>query len=166
MGDEHGFTFVEVMVSLTILAFVVTIVSLLYVKASSSYARDSKMIEVQENLMISLNKMSQNIRQASDVSVCDAAGNPVVANPASGPWIKFTVATPPGSGRNTGYKLGNGTVAEDVGEGVYLPIACDIKDLRFCYDKSLRLVTITVTGGKKGIRDVTLSTTVHLSVAE
>ncbi|HAA90664.1 MAG TPA: hypothetical protein DCE07_08895 [Peptococcaceae bacterium] len=153
--DERGFTFVEVIVAMTILAFVVTIVSLLYVSGYRNYGREEQRIEVQENLRIAVKKMSQKIRQADPESI--------TIDPDNADSITFFV---PSEGES-GYRFddADGEIEECIGDDQWLPIASYITYLRFEYDEVEKTVTITVRGKKGESGPVELSTKIYLRVS-
>ncbi|NSW84206.1 MAG: prepilin-type N-terminal cleavage/methylation domain-containing protein [Syntrophothermus sp.] len=159
MRDSLGFTLIEALVALTIMAIVVTAASLLYVSGYRQYARENDRIEVQENLRIAMARMAAKIRQAKpdSVNITDA-----------GSHIEFTLSF---SGESTGYRLDAlDKEIEEKFQGkdgtAWLPIASNITGLLFKYDAAAGMVAVTVTGERGKSGSVSLTTEVHLRVGE
>lgn len=154
---SRGFTFIEAVVALTIMAIAVTAASLLYVSGYRQYAREGDRIEVQENLRIAAARMAAKIRQADpgSVSITD-----------SGRCIEFTLSF---SGKSAGYRFDPAEKEiEEKTEGtsgyVWLPVASHITDLVFAREGNS--ITVTVEGEKGPSGKVRLSTEVSLRVGE
>ncbi|MDK2881433.1 MAG: hypothetical protein PWQ99_1208 [Clostridia bacterium] len=167
MRGSQGFTLIETLIALTIMAFVVGGISLLYLSGYRSYARESDRIEVQENLRIAMARMVGKIREAKPDTIIPENLDEV---PSS--HIEFTLSF---SDKITcGYRLDKkegetkGEIEEKIeGTGGYtwLPITSRvITDLVFTREGNS--ITITVEGEKGKSGKVQLSTEVNLRVGE
>lgn len=146
MGDR-GFTFIETMVALTIFSFAVAIVLLIYTKGYLSYVTENNKIEVQENLRISLNKMSADLRRASGyIKIYESDGS--VSTDGTGPKIEFKDP----SGEIVQYSFDQADKEVEVKKGSSgspQPLASHIENLEFHYDQSKKIVTIVIKGEKE-----------------
>lgn len=153
---SRGFTFIEAVVALTIMAIAITAVSLLYVSGYRQYARENDRIEVQENLRLAAARMAGKIRQADpgSISITD-----------SGRQIGFTLSF---SAEKFRYQFdAQDKEVEEVKEGpsgYTQPVASYITGLNF--SRSGNGVTIVVEGKKGHSGEVRLSTEVSLRVGE
>ena len=157
MRNERGFTLVEIMVAMTIFAFVVTGILLLYVNGYRSYAGTSRKIEVQENLRYALSWMARDIRQAVQLEVYDAAGRSANA----GPTMRLTLS----GGNQITYQYD--AVQREVetrrsAVDTPKPIASNVTALQFTRDVHGRSVSITITGERWDTGPITMRTRVHL----
>ncbi len=157
MRSERGFTLVEIMVAMTIFAFVLTGILLLYVNGYRSYAGTNRRIEVQENLRYAMSWMARDIRQARELAVYGPDGNPADV----GPTISFTLP----DGKEVTYQYD--AVQREVetkrsGGDTPHPIASNVSGLEFRRDPARRTVTITITGEKWNTGPITIHTQVHL----
>lgn len=150
MNNQKGFTLVETIIALTILSFLVTAVLLIYAEGYLNYAKSNQKIEVQENLRLTLNKMSREIRQASSIpGFFDY--NPTIdtnndGNP-SNDWDKITFSL---NGKTISYyyDLTGKEIQRSVdGEG-HNPMASHVTGLEFQYDSKVKTVTIIIKGKK------------------
>jgi len=156
---NQGFTFIETLIALTIMAFVVTVISLLYLSGYQDYTRERDRIEVQENLRIAMARMAAKIRQADP----EAPGSVSITD--SGRKIRFTLSF---SDEKIRYQFDAQDkeieeVKEDPG-GYTLPFASCITDLVFTREGNSITVTIEGEKGKSG--KVRLRTEVNLRVGE
>ena len=146
MRDNRGITLVETIIALTIFLLVVTSVMVVYTNGYSSYILNNQRIEVQENLRIALNRMSRDIRQASEyITIYEQDEN--LSTDGSGPKIKFKNASGvvveysyDPSGKEVEVRKGTG--------GSPLPLASHIVGLEFQYDQGKKIVTILIQGQK------------------
>ncbi|MGB9792529.1 MAG: PilW family protein [Thermacetogeniaceae bacterium] len=166
MRSTRGFTLIEILVALTIISFVVTGISLLYLSGYRSYVRERDRIEVQENLRIAASRMVSKIRAARPETIAPENLDEV---PAS--HIEFLLSS---SGKSSGYRLdkkvgeSSGEIEEKV-EGAsgftWLPITAGVvTDLLFAMDGNR--VTIIIEGEKGKSGKVRLMTEVNLRVGE
>lgn len=148
MSGREGFTLVETIVSITIFCFVFSAVLFLQTSGLAFYVKVNNKVEVEENLRISLKKMSRNIREAN--GVYSVAGNP------------SKIGIRPQDGKNVyGYRYdATGREIEESVGGTYLPIASYVTLLEFKYAQADRTVSITVRGEKGNSGVVEMSTKV------
>lgn len=157
MRSERGFTLVEIMVAMTIFAFVLTGILLLYANGYRSYAGTNRRIEVQENLRYALSWMGRDIRQAVRLDVYGADGNPADV----GPTIRFTLP----DGKEVTYQYDAAQREVETKRSAVdtpHPIASNVSGLEFRRDPAGRTVTITITGEQWNTGPVTIHTQVHL----
>ncbi len=165
MRDSRGFTLIEALVALTIIAFVVGGISLLYLSGYRSYARESARIEVQENLRIAAARMAGKIREAKPDTIIPENLDDV---PSS--HIEFTLSS---SEKRNGYRLNkkegeDGEIEEKIeGTGGYtwLPVTSHIIT-KLVFTREGNSITITIEGEKGKSGKVRLSTEVNLRVGE
>lgn len=163
-SKRDGFTFIEIMVAMTILAVVLTVTSAIYLSGHQHFFREGERVEVQENLRLALGKMSRGLRQAraGEVKVCDQQGQESLDR--KGPWIVFS--TPEGS--TSGYRLDaqEEEIEEKLpgGTGDWQPLASNITYLHFEYDPASKEVRIVARGEKGKSGPIELSTMVYLRV--
>ncbi|MGQ9531240.1 MAG: PilW family protein [Desulfotomaculales bacterium] len=157
MRNERGFTLVEIMVAMTIFAFVLTGILLLYVNGYRSYAGTSRRIEVQENLRYALSWMARDIRQAVALDVYGSDGNPAKV----GPTIRFVL--PDGKKVTYQYDAVQREVETKRSAGdTPHPIASNVSGLQFTWALGRRIVTISITGEQWNTGPITVRTQVHL----
>lgn len=150
MGKQ-GFTLVDVIIALTVFAFLFTVIAYLQAEGTSDYTLTSQQVEVQESLRIALSKMSTELKAAipSTVRISD-----------DGRKISFNNSDGLAGFRHDPYSR----ELETYINGVWLPFASNIEDVFFQYYPELAVVDITVKG-KKGIsRTQELTTAVSLRV--
>ncbi len=162
MKDEKGFTLIEAMVALTIFAFVISTALLVYTNGYASYAKNNYKIEVQESLRIALNKMTRDIRQAEEVTVCKQDGSPSPDNKGTGIKIKK------GSGKIIEYSYDRKDREVEVTTGGNpQPVVSYIESLEFqcdTEDGKSKVVTIIIKGKKENTNPpvvIELSTKVY-----
>lgn len=166
MRGSQGFTLIEALVALTIMAFVVTGISLLYLSGYRSYGREGDRIEVQENLRIAMARMAAKIRQAKPDTIIPENLDEI---PSS--HIEFTLSF---SEKSSGYRLDKKD-GEEVGEieekfegtsgYTWLPVTSRIIT-NLVFTREGNSITITVEGEKGKSGKVQLSTEVNLRVGE
>ena len=153
MRNERGFTLVEIMVAMTIFAFVLTGILLLYVNGYRSYAGTSRRIEVQENLRYALSWMARDIRQASSVQVLGS--DSICLNIPGREPITY---------QYDGFHQEVETTRSAV--DTPKPIASNVTALVFVPqstpDGRIRSVTITITGERWDTGPITMRTRVYL----
>jgi len=164
---SDGFTFVEVIVAMTILALVFTGASAVYLSGYQNFFRETDRVEVQENLRFALGKMSRSLRQASGSSVTvyrirgDGQREPSPNN--TGPWIEFSTSQGPG-----GYRFDprDKEIEEKLpgGTGDWQPLASYISLLYFEYDPAGRKISVVAQGEKGRSGPIDLSTVIHLRI--
>ncbi|HHW40736.1 MAG TPA: prepilin-type N-terminal cleavage/methylation domain-containing protein [Syntrophomonadaceae bacterium] len=166
MRRDQGFTFIEMLIALTIMAFVVTGISLLYLSGYQSYARESDRIEVQENLRIAAARMAFKIKQAKPDTIIPENLDEV---PSS--HIEFTLSF---NDKSSGYRLDKkegekkGEIEEKIeGTGGYtwLPVTSRVIT-KLVFTREGNSITITIEGEKGKSEKVRLSTEVNLRVGE
>lgn len=170
--QKKGFTLVETMVALVILSFIVTAVALIYTGGYASYARNTQKIEVQENLRITLNKMSREIREALPLESMEdltktALGTAGGENPPTSPIyvtdngtkIIFAIEEAPGQQKVISFFKSGSNIFRSVDGAGNNPVASDITGLEFNYD-GLNTVTIVVKGEKLNSGEMSVKTKV------
>lgn len=136
MMNERGFTLVEIIIALTILALLFTVIAYIQAAGAASYTVTSQRVEVQESLRIALKKMGSELKggSSSSVSIIDD-GQTIIFESASG---------------TSGYRYdARDKELETYVNGVWLPFASNIEDVLFLYDTDLHLVTIKVRGERE-----------------
>lgn len=148
MSGNKGFTIIETMAAVVIFLIVISSALFVYSKMYASYVKDNNKIEVQENMRISIKKISSGIRQAAGVASYN--DSEIVLEPAQGSNIY-------------GYRYDSvqKEVEVNVG-GVYLPLASNIQYLNFDYDPENRVTTITIKGQKGDSGVIEMSTKVQI----
>lgn len=144
---ERGFTLVEIIIALTILALLFTVVSYIQAKGAAGYAVTRQQVEVQESLRIALSKMSTELKTASASTIS------ITSN---GRKISFKTSAGP-----SGFRLdSNARELEKYYDGkysgVWQPFASNIEDVFFQYDPELAFIDITVKGenGVSGVKEM------------
>jgi len=148
---KQGFTLVEIIIALTVLALLFPVIAYMQAKGTASYTFTSQQVEVQESLRIALSKMSTELKTASPSTVR-------ISN--DGRKISFD-----NSERTAGFRYDPySREVESYINGVWLPFASNIEDVLFQYYPELAVVDITVKG-RNGISETQeLTTTVSLRV--
>lgn len=153
MRNERGFTLVEIMVAMTIFAFVLTGILLLYANGYRSYAGTSRRIEVQENLRYALSWMARDIRQASSVEVLGS--DAICLTIPGGEPITYQYDS-----------LQREVETKRSAVDIPKPIASNVTALgftpHFTPDGGIRSITITITGERWGTGPITMRTRVYL----
>ncbi|MDR9757907.1 MAG: PilW family protein [Thermacetogeniaceae bacterium] len=148
---EQGFTLVEIIIALTIFAFLFTVIAYIQARGAASYTLTSQQVEVQESLRIALSKMSTELKAASPSTVR-------ISN--DGRKISFDNSDGTAGFRYDPYSR----ELETYINGVWLPFASNIEDVLFQYCPELAVAYITVKG-KNGISGTQeLTTAVSLRV--
>lgn len=148
MRGNKGFTIVETMAAIVIFFIVLTSALYVYTELYTSYIRDKNKIEVQENMRITIKKVSSGIRQAAGVTSYNSSQ--IVVEPGPGSSI-----------HGYRYDPAQKEVEVNVG-GVYLPLASNIEYLNFDYDPENRVATITIKGEKGDSGIVEMRTKVQI----
>ncbi len=162
--EEKGFTLVEAIVALAVFSFVVFAAALLYANANRSYARNSQLVDVQENLRISLNKMARDLREATrEVKVYKKVdGNwAIVEDGEEGTQISYRDS----ENNLVVYRFDDNDKEVEVKRGwkdTFHPIASQIKNLEFSFDEEECIVTIKIQGEKGISGTVEMTTRVYL----
>lgn len=158
MRGNGGFTFVEIIVAMTIFALVLTMISTLYIAGYASYAKENQRIEVQENLRYALNRMSRNLRQARSVSVAVYDGDQLqTGEKTRGNKIVFDMDGVPPPDYEYEYK--GATLYENS-----QPLASFVTGFSVEFDRPSKTVALEVYGEKGKSGRVSMSTTVYLRV--
>lgn len=162
--EEKGFILVEAIVALTVFSFVVFAAALLYANANRSYARNSQLVDVQENLRISLNKIARDLREATgelNVSRKVDGAWKVVEEGEEGTQISYKDS----EDNLVAYRFDENDNEVEVKRGqndTFHPIASQIKNLEFSFDEEERIVTIKIQGEKGISGTVEMTTRVYL----
>ncbi|KUK36574.1 MAG: Prepilin-type cleavage/methylation domain containing protein [Thermacetogenium phaeum] len=162
--EEKGFTLVEAIVALAVFSFVVFAAALLYANANRSYARNSQLVDVQENLRISLNKIARDLREATgelNVSRKVDGAWKVVEEGEEGTQISYKDS----EDNLVAYRFDENDNEVEVKRGqndTFHPIASQIKNLEFSFDEEERIVTIKIQGEKGISGTVEMTTRVYL----
>jgi len=144
MVNQRGFTLVEIIIGLTIFAFLFTVISYIQARGAASYVVASQRVEVQESLRIALNKMSSELKEAE-------AGSINIIN--DGRQVNFISV-----GEYCGFRYDAvDQELETYINGVWLPFASNIVGVFFQYEPDLHLVDIVIQGekGASGTQEVT-----------
>jgi len=141
---ERGFTLVETIIALTIMAFLFTIIAYIQVRGAMTYSVTRQRVEVQESLRIALNKMSSELREAEAGSIVVGKGGQEISFSRDGACGRFS------------YDTCDKELEADF-EGKPLPFASNIAAVSFSYDSERRFVDIVVRGemGRSGVEEVT-----------
>jgi prepilin-type N-terminal cleavage/methylation domain-containing protein len=137
---QRGFTLVEMIIGMTIFAFLFTVISYIQARGAASYAVTSQRVEVEESLRIALNKMSSELKEAE-------AGNISITN--NGQQINFVRNAELGAFRYDALDQ----ELETYVNGAWLPFASKIAGVSFSYDPDLHFIDIVVQG-ERGIGGV------------
>ncbi|AFV11864.1 prepilin-type cleavage/methylation domain containing protein [Thermacetogenium phaeum DSM 12270] len=162
--EEKGFTLVEAIIALTVFSFIVFTVALLYANANRSYARNSQLVDVQENLRISLNKIARDLREATgelNVSRKVDGAWKVVEEGEEGTQISYKDS----EDNLVAYRFDEKDNEVEVKRGqndTFHPIASQIKNLEFSFDEEERIVTIKIQGEKGISGTVEMTTRLYL----
>lgn len=147
------------MVALTIMAFVITGISLLYLNGYRSYVSERDRIEVQENLRIAASRMITKLKQADPTD----RNNIVISQ--DGKKIEFKLSF---SKQWTGYRFDevDKELEEKIeGTSTWLPIASHVTDLVFTKKRdNIIMVTLKLQKGQSD--EVQFNTEVNLRVGE
>lgn len=145
MQNEKGFCLLESLMALTILALVLSSVMLVHSRALAGHVRNNQNIELQENLRISLNRLSRDIRQArAYIYIYNQDGTP--AADGRGPRIRYKNAA--GEVVEYSYDSKDRELEVKRGSGSPLPLASHIEGVEFQYDAARKVVTIYIKGKK------------------
>lgn len=129
MSRKRSFTLIEMLIVIAILGIVITTVSQIFIQGQRMWGQDLALVELQQKARIALQRMSQDIREASSssVSILD-----------EGEKIRFSGIEYYLDDKNSQIKKDNGSISV---------IASNITDLDFSLNDG---VTITIEAQKQG----------------
>lgn len=127
MNRKKSFTLIEILIVIAILGVVMTIVSQIFIYGQRMWGQDLVLVELQQKARIALQRMSQDIREASSVSILDG-----------GKKISFSGMEYYLDDQNSQIKKNNSSTSI---------IANNITDLSFSLNEG---VTIIIKAQKKG----------------
>ncbi|MFO8052978.1 MAG: prepilin-type N-terminal cleavage/methylation domain-containing protein [Candidatus Omnitrophota bacterium] len=142
MSRKKSFTLMEVLIVIAILGIVMTTVSQIFIQGQKMWGQDLALVELQQKVRIASQRMRQDIREASSVSILDG-----------GEKIKFSGIEYYLDNQNSQIKKANGSTSI---------IANNITDLNFSLNDG---IVITVEAQKKGgqrVQVFSLKTKVNL----
>ncbi|WP_071521614.1 prepilin-type N-terminal cleavage/methylation domain-containing protein [Neomoorella thermoacetica] len=152
VGGQKGFTLVEVVVALALLALLASTVLTLYLQAIVSWRQQEQAMDVQDNLRVAMDRMGREARQARSIKVYTHR--------------IYTYENPPILVLNEGiqneeihyYQAGSNLYR--VWQGISNPLAGRINTIGFQYDATNRILKIELEGISESGRTITLSTTI------
>lgn len=134
IGDK-GFTLIEVIISVALLLIIMTAASQLLFSGLASWQHGEEQIDVVQNMRITLDRMTREIRGASTITEIDASGK----------FIKMEIPLRDFTGKiPVWYKYdADGQEVERKEEnGSFQPISSRIKDMIITYEEPVIYITL------------------------
>jgi len=66
-NQKNGFTLIEIIVSLSLFALVIILVSSIFITAQRSYNKNAAQAELSQNVRVALDRLSRELRQAENI---------------------------------------------------------------------------------------------------
>lgn len=162
--NEKGFSLIESIIAMSLTSLAVIIILLVYTNNYSSFIKETEKIEVQENLRVAMNRMTDEIKLSTISPVITDSANPGVSTD-TGDRIYFKLTY---NGANTAFRYYFDSTNREIqryvaGEG-NSPVASHIDKLFFEFDSGENSVTISITGskGKSGVVELTSKVNLRL----
>lgn len=144
--DRSGFTLIEALISLSILSIVLVTILSIYQFHLVTWKRNEELMEVLDNLRISLDRIGREVRQAKALHP-DSDDNK----------IKFYAT----GSETIEYFLEGTDIYRKKGNGVKQPVASYITALEFRYGPE-GLVAIKITGGTNRTGEISYTTSIRI----
>ncbi|MCF8009757.1 MAG: prepilin-type N-terminal cleavage/methylation domain-containing protein [Clostridiales bacterium] len=144
LKNQRGFTLIEVLASLTILVLLTAAALQVYQHGLLSWKEEEKVLNVQDNLRISMDRMAREIRQARSLDSSSSTSRVIIYDTGNQKIV---------------YSIEDNTLYRKAGSSVKQPVAGSISCLSFEYGPG-NLVTITAAGKTKELEEITYTTAV------
>jgi len=148
MNNNKGFTLVEVMVVLTILVLVIAALSTLFESSMHSWSRVNNQTELQQNLRLSLNFITEDIKNSKGI-LEDSNENKIILKMSEDNTLEYGLKIDNQGAEHTYHLSGQALYIKENG-GNMEPVTSFINNLTFEYDtvnpQDATYVTISIEG--------------------
>ena len=140
INREGGFTIIELLITITILAFILAAIYSFYLAGVNSWNRSLERMENQQSARISLDRIIDDLRYAYAVELRDPDSEDVYRE------VRFKVHD---DSRTLRYRLQSGTLVKNTHptSHYHMTVALGITELLFSMDES-NLISIYITAGQ------------------
>lgn len=171
LRNQQGLTLIELLLSVTLLAIIMTGVFSFLIHCSSLWQQGHRAIDVQESLAVGMDKMARELRTCDRLTFTNASAG-------FRPEIDGSVLCLIINNQQTRYFVDHQNELSRHFSGVGLPVSSHVKGMGLeYYDREGNHITpgapaaevvrvkINITGAARGMEDITLSTAVSIRTA-